>query len=196
MTKLNNEISDNIDIVLYNIADKMSLILRKNNHIKVTPNLITLIRLIIGIKVVDLMNKGRNQYAAILFFLWYFLDCLDGHYARKYDMVTVFGDYFDHLVDTWLVSIILLNIYNRISGLQLCLLIIMLIGLVVFVGCQERILGLSNKDVPSLTTLQNTCPEKKPPKVNKLLKLMKNLFIGPGSFSVYLTYLIYTLPSK
>ena len=112
MTKLNSEITDNIDIIYYNLADKISPLLKNNKYVKITPNIITLFRLLLSIKIVDLINKGRNKYASALYIVWYFLDCLDGHYARKYDMVTTFGDYFDHFVDTWLVSIIFLSIYT------------------------------------------------------------------------------------
>ena len=32
-------------------------------------------------------------------FVGYFFDCMDGHFARKYNMVTEFGDMYDYITD-------------------------------------------------------------------------------------------------
>ena len=42
-------------------------------------------------------NDYRN--AAIYYMISYIFDCYDGYYARKYNMVTKFGDYYDHIHD-------------------------------------------------------------------------------------------------
>jgi len=48
--------------------------------------------------VLDL-HFGLYERAALAFLMYYLLDCLDGNMARRYDMVTQFGDYFDHIRD-------------------------------------------------------------------------------------------------
>ena len=41
--------------------------------------------------------------------LGYYFDCIDGPMARKYNMVTVFGDYYDHGTD--IICFTLVNYY-------------------------------------------------------------------------------------
>ena len=74
---------------------------------KVTPNMITGLSLLLGISSGVSMYYDKYKLAALLNFLAYFFDCVDGHLARKFDMVTVFGDYFDHYSDLVKFGIIL-----------------------------------------------------------------------------------------
>lgn len=52
-----------------------------------------------------LQNRGlsnlrfRRLLAGICFLAGYYLDCLDGFYARKYNACTMFGCWYDHLND-------------------------------------------------------------------------------------------------
>lgn len=44
-------------------------------------------------------RRAKRVLAALSFLTGYFLDCLDGYYARKYNKCTLFGCWFDHLND-------------------------------------------------------------------------------------------------
>jgi phosphatidylglycerophosphate synthase len=50
-----------------------------------------------------MLSCGFPKISVIFLFISYFFDCLDGFYARSYGMVTVFGDYYDHITD-WLIN--------------------------------------------------------------------------------------------
>ena len=79
-----------------------------------------------------------------IIFMWlgYFFDCMDGHYARTYDMCTTFGDYYDHTSDILIhftfgllfFSTFAIHNYVLYFVLSLCL---SLTGL--HMGCQEII---------------------------------------------------------
>lgn len=71
-----------------------------------TPNMITTLSNVFGILAAYLIYKRKFGIAAIAFLLAYVLDCLDGYVARKYDMVTVFGDLYDHFSDLAKVFIV------------------------------------------------------------------------------------------
>ena len=74
------------------------------------PNKLTLLRVImIPIFVVVLLSSlvpaPLNRYiAVVIFILASFTDYLDGHIARKYNLVTNFGKFMDPLADKLLVS--------------------------------------------------------------------------------------------
>jgi len=74
------------------------------------PNKLTLFRVIlIPVFIVILMNgyivEPVNRYTAVaIFCIASFTDYLDGHIARKYNLVTNFGKFMDPLADKLLVS--------------------------------------------------------------------------------------------
>lgn len=62
------------------------------NHITTISNIFSLI----GIYYLHTQNPIKTFGFMVS---GYFLDCLDGHYARKYKMCSTFGDYYDHISD-------------------------------------------------------------------------------------------------
>ena len=77
-----------------------------------TPNILTTISLIFcGISALLLINRNY-LLAAFMYLISYYFDCMDGHFARKYNMVTKFGDYYDHFADITKVILILYVLYN------------------------------------------------------------------------------------
>ena len=79
--------------------------------------------------------------------LGYFFDCMDGHYARAYNMTTKWGDYYDHISDMITLSLfvyIFISMYrpllrqNRTIAYTI-LLIVLCMGFLMgkHIGCQE-----------------------------------------------------------
>lgn len=64
-----------------------------------TPNRITTLSNVFGLLAAYCIYKRKFVIAAAAFVLAYVFDCLDGYVARKHNMVTVFGDYYDHYSD-------------------------------------------------------------------------------------------------
>lgn len=92
-----SRLDDNpIDTILYDIAELLSPIFKLLNF---TPNMFTTLSFITGlISLYNFYIKNYN-YSAIYYVVSYWFDTIDGHYARKYNMQTKFGDYYDHVTD-------------------------------------------------------------------------------------------------
>ena len=87
---------------------------------------------------------------SFFYFLGYYFDCIDGPMARKYNMVTLFGDWYDHITDmicfSWIIYI-LINQYSLLEHNFICIiLLVYLLGLIGYVGSQEKIYNKNNKD--------------------------------------------------
>lgn len=157
MRKIHSQFENPIDDVLISLCEPASVWLYKNTNI--TPNMITTIGVIFGIlSIYNLINKN---YVNSFIFYWisYYIDCLDGYFARKYDMVTEFGGYYDFIrdiiVNLSLVTIIFFELKtNRSKFLFTIIMIISYYWMLVHLGCQEVIY---NDDESALGALKNLC---------------------------------------
>ena len=70
--------------------------------------MLTSLSLIITLIGIYLLNNQYYISSSILIFIGYYFDCADGLLARKYNMTSKFGDYYDHIRDH--IKIILLFI--------------------------------------------------------------------------------------
>lgn len=153
-----------LDNILINISDHLCPFFKKLGF---TPNGITTLSLLFGLVSIFCLYKGWIWSFAILYFISYFFDNMDGHYARKYNMTSKFGDYYDHLKDIIVVIalIVVLIIRNRcsrkvwiISGIVVGIAFILMTAQL---GCQEKIYKKTddpNDESPSLSFTTNFCP--------------------------------------
>ena len=183
--KVGVELEDPVSQILYNISDKVSPFLYKY---KFTPNIITTIRLIILIIGFYIgVKHNHKKIIAISFILFYFMDCLDGHFARKYNMVTIFGDYYDHFVD--ILSIIILISYVIMSGCNKYFIIIFFLLLftsMLHIGCEELLLKLDGRNTEnsnSLKVLQKLVPVNNREYLIKFMKYIR--YFGTGTFVLF-----------
>ncbi len=140
--KIHYSLEDPLSHLFYYISDSISPFLYNLNF---TPNIITFIRLIIGISAFTYFFKHEMyETASILYLLAFFGDCLDGHFARKYNMETVTGDYLDQFTDA---TILILSLYYVIPFLLkkshkndwiVFLILFFLFISILQIGCQER----------------------------------------------------------
>lgn len=149
-SKIDDKYENPIDIIAYKICEYLDPIFYKLNF---TPNNITTLSLIFGLLSVYFIlkiEKSKNNnlkfayktYAFIFYWLSFLFDCLDGHYARKYKMLSQLGDKYDHysdLVKHLLLYIVLISKLSKkyIITFNITLLIVF-IGLLVQTGCQEK----------------------------------------------------------
>lgn len=98
----------------------------EKNEIATLPNLISFIRLILIPVFCIYLIEGNKEILIILFLIIFVGDALDGFIARKLKQETVFGKFFDAIVDTVFIfsSIIILYIIGQISLLYAILLLI------------------------------------------------------------------------
>ena len=142
MRKIDSQFENPLDNILISYCEPVSIWLRANTNI--TPNIITTIGLFFGmLSIYNLINKNY-LYSFIFYWICYYLDCLDGYFARKYDMVTEFGGYYDFTRDIIvnLVLVIIIFLQLKTNKSKIFFAIIMLIGyylMLIHLGCQERI---------------------------------------------------------
>ena len=107
---------------------------------KYTPNMITTLSTITGIICIYAYLREKYIISSIFLVLSYFFDCFDGNFARRYNMETEFGDYYDHLKDMLFYTILIVLIFYRLRKnkyflIYLGLYIVLTIMGTIFHGC-------------------------------------------------------------
>ena len=196
MRKIPRELDNPVDNLCIVISEQLSEIFHKFNF---SPNQLTTISLLMGLLSLYMYIQGLYLISAVFFFIQYLFDCFDGYYARKYDMVTRFGDYYDHFKDVIIAILIIIPIiinYNSQNNYKKCLpyvLILFFFGSVIHLGCQEVYYGKNQSE--TLYHLKQFCPTKHDKaSVTEIIKYTR--FFGTGTFTLYIIFLIlfsYTL---
>lgn len=185
MRKIPSEYDNPLDSIFINICDNTCEYFKNLNF---TPNILTTISLLLAIISVILFYYDYYTMAAILFLLSYLYDCYDGHFARKYDMTTEFGCYYDHASDIFkylLLGVVLFykskEKFYSIMPIFLSLSFLMMIHM----GCQESFTD-HNVRSDSLSYLQNLCPAR--PEI----ALNYTRFFGCGTLNLFIAYVIFS----
>jgi phosphatidylglycerophosphate synthase len=139
MRKINNEYENPIDDILLDLSEFVSPFF---HNLGFNPNGLTFLSLITGVLSIYFLYKQQIIIFAILFFTSYFFDCLDGHFARKYDMVTKFGDLFDHYKDSFVAILLAVMLFynyknNKYILLAILLFIFLIVSSSIHMGCQQ-----------------------------------------------------------
>ena len=111
---------------------------------------------------------SRNVLGAIIFLIlrWYF-DYADGIYARKYDKVSKFGDYYDHIIDIlYSIGIIFIIAFSKYPEkykyLRYYLLLTLIVFFILFIvqmGCIEKeYRKIYDTEESTISLLRNICP--------------------------------------
>jgi len=95
-----------------------------------TPNILTGVSGIFGLLSIYYAYTSDYILSALFIAISYIFDCFDGNFARKYDMVTEFGDWFDHIKDIT-VLILLLLVLSFKKGVKSSTKILLFIGFIV-----------------------------------------------------------------
>ena len=140
--KIKKEYRNPIDNILIDFSDPLGKILIK--YPCITPNVITTFSLISSLTGTYFIHNGCYKVGSILAFVGYFFDCLDGNFARKYDMVTDFGDMYDHFTDV-ITHILLIYVLLKSSlkkKTKILFTVLSLLGVLftgIHMGCEEKI---------------------------------------------------------
>src|SRR5690606_22018724 len=111
-----------------------------------TPNLITTVGTVSTCYALWSLYHGRILRFLAFYALGYVLDCLDGHFARRYHLETDWGDWYDHGRD-WvlLVATVAVMVHRYVGRVAPCLLGLALLVilsysvlLVMYTGCLDR----------------------------------------------------------
>lgn len=193
MRKLPICMDNPVDNLLVDIADIIDPYLKS---IGMTPNMITTLGLISALISIYAFWYGKYKSSAIFFFLSYFFDCVDGNFARKYNMITDFGDYYDHTVDIFksviIYALLFCNLYTINQIPIIILLVILLTAQLIHFGCQEKYVEKTNNTISSYTLkpLKRLCYSS----LNNLEKTMGiTRYIGGGTVVLVTSIVIYNL---
>ena len=94
--KLPAELESPVDTLLYQFVPCTATVA---HGLRLTPNMITGISAVFGVLAIMALRDRRLAAFSVCFGLSYFFDCVDGYVARKYNQVTVLGDWLDHVKD-------------------------------------------------------------------------------------------------
>ena len=185
--KIERDIENPVDDLLICICEKINPHLVK---IGVTPNMITTLSFGAGLLSVYFLYKSNYVASAISFLLGYFFDCMDGNMAREFNMITKFGDLYDHVTDIG-VSIALFIVF-MIKDIPLKLKLFTLIIILVFLflgcmhlGCQEKYYEMINQKASQdgvLSTFRGMCKDRTYINVTK--------YFGLGTYTVIIVLII------
>ena len=179
MRKIPQEYENPIDNIIYQFVDP---VLPLFNQLNFTPNGITTLSLLSGVAALWFLYNKQFVPFAITYLTSYYLDFLDGAYARKYNMVTKGGDYYDHIKD-WSVNLLGLYIlfikYNIIKK-PLLIITMAIIGTLTLVqaGCQEKMYKKDESEF--LEGTKNMCPANTQGELENAMQYTR--YFGCGSF--------------
>lgn len=108
--KLPRHLHNPIDIWILDICDKLDSFFVKCN---MTPNKLTTISGYFGLLSVYCLYNKIKYLPGIFYFISYIFDGADGQYARRHNMVSKFGDYYDKIKDNVINLILFYILYKR-----------------------------------------------------------------------------------
>lgn len=190
--KIPKDYDNPLDNILIDLVEILNPYFKKLNF---TPNGITFLSLVFGLITIVYFIKKRFIIAGMMFFISYLFDCMDGNYARKYDMQSEFGDKFDHYKD-WSISGILmyLILFNKNTSVKFktisaLIIFISTLGMLLHTGCTEEYITLRRKNdknnIAKNSTAINSvsfCPDIK--------YLKKSRYFGCATYNIIVIIII------
>ncbi len=193
MRKLPPELDNPIENIFVELGDHLSEYFRA---IYLTPNDLTSVSFITGIYSVYLFTQKKYITSAIFYMISFAFDCFDGNYARKYNMTTKFGDYYDHISD-WIINgaiiFLIIKKYLKLQNNNLkkyvpLALIPITILMSIHFGCQEKYYNGDSEKNEFLAYSKPMCPVDNRDELEKTLKFSR--FFGPGTFTLSICLII------
>lgn len=144
-----------IDNLWIDVAARAAPALRATGH---TPNVLTAYALASGALSLAALWQGHVHAFGALWILRGFWDCADGYFARRYGMVTVAGDAFDHVSDfsTMLGLLYVVHAKYVVPPAMWVGFALLLVAQSVQLGCQQNACGGQKGE--SLDALRAACP--------------------------------------
>lgn len=190
MRKIERYDENPIDNLFLDLSEQISI---KLKTFEITPNTITTISLIFGVLSFIALVNHFYITSASLFLMAYFFDCLDGHYARKYNMCTEIGDYYDHVSDILKAALILLGLYlidkNKFR-IFLPYIIVFFVFMMIHINIQEKI--YDNDKFGKSLKVCDFLPWISSENSKKIVKFSR--FLGSGTFILCMVVIILLYP--
>lgn len=179
MRKLPKELDNPFDnMVLDNVESTVDFFY----NIGFSPNGITTLSLISGLYGVYKFANHEFYQSAFFHLLSYYFDCMDGHMARKYNMTSEFGDYYDHTKDFIVAGLMFYhmgkfywNNENKIKYIIPLIALIIIYGVNRHMGCQEIYYG---SHTATTSIFLDSCDAKNKEEAAVILKSSRHLGCG------------------
>jgi len=168
VNKLRYEHECPVDICIFKIIDTHLNLYYKLGF---NPNMVTTLSILFGFLSAYQIMIEHYFTASILFVISYYFDCVDGKLARKYNMVTKFGDYYDHFGDLFKITAVFYalviakgDITNAKHWIFTTIILFFTLTQYIHLGYQERIYNTSSEspflNILKVFTVFDTNPEK------------------------------------
>ncbi len=185
VNKIPEEYENPVDVLLLQLVDKH---LDFYKSMCLTPNMLTTFSLVSGLYAAYFIYTGNFVIASILYVVAYYFDCADGKFARKFNMTSKFGDYYDHISDVFKLIFTVYALYVTNPKYFSYLIVItplLLLLLCIQMGYQEIIY---NKDESgSLDPLKKLVERDNNPE--ETIKYSK--YFGCGSINLIIAIIIF-----
>lgn len=181
--KLNRNLGNPVDNFFVDINEEINPYYKKLNF---TPNMLTTFSLLFTIFSAYLFVIDYRFYAAFFYMVGYYFDCADGNYARKYKMVSKFGDLYDHVTDLIKIGIFLVLLYTeykdktRFTNFFIIFVVLSFLA-TVHLGCQEALYGKSSESM-FLRLTKLVCIDPKHINVTR--------FFGTGTLQLFMAIIL------
>lgn len=196
MSKLEKEQENPLDNYIIELCEKMTRFIVNIEKFVITPNHITIIGGILGMSGVYFLYKRNLPMFALFTILYYILDCLDGFYARKHNLVSKLGDILDHSRDVIVfVSILVVLFINYKRKITIGVIVIFLILSILMnfhICLQQKIYvnsGKKNEEIEETLDFFNYSFLEEE-------HVYYTRFFGTGSYIVYIILLAFYLEYK
>lgn len=183
--KISHQQENPIDNIYIYLSKYISSFLHDNISF-MSPNIITTISLIVSLIGTYLIYLKYYKLGAILYLIGYIFDCLDGYYARRYKMTSVFGDYYDHLSyiikhSLMLYVILILNIKKKTKIIIIFIIFVFYLLTSLYTCHQE--LNSKSKDDTVLKYIKIIC--------NNPENIKYSRYFGTGTFQLIYFLLLF-----
>jgi phosphatidylglycerophosphate synthase len=154
MRKIPKSAENPLDNFCVDMADLMCPLFKR---MKFTPNGITTLSLLFGLIAIYFLWNYNMVLFSVMYFISYLFDCMDGHYARKYKMVSKGGDLYDHVKDVCVHIMLFAVLFFRYPVntksryIIMVLFVLFAILMTVHLGCQEKIYDTEESDTLSFS---------------------------------------------
>lgn len=148
--KLPRDLENPIDNYLIDLCEYFNPFFKK---LKFTPNTLTTLSLFTGLFSLIFYLDNSYIISAIFLFISYWFDCTDGNFARTYNMVSKFGDYYDHVKDIFIYFSIFglflfdTNVNLIIKYFYFIVIVFLFILMSIHMSCQEDYYKYQNQPI-------------------------------------------------
>jgi phosphatidylglycerophosphate synthase len=130
--KIDAKFDDVIDYHILNLVDYLG---PPFYRMGLSPNVFTTLSLIFALASGYFLRNKAYAIAGTCWFINYFFDSIDGNFARRYDMMSQFGDWYDHVTDYIGYALVCYSLIVACDDLAVALTLIIILTAGVGLAC-------------------------------------------------------------